>query len=204
MKIYLTRHGRSRANEDGIFAGVTDTPLTELGWRQAIALGIYMKGAGITIDVAYCSQLSRAVETAEVLQSFCGVHAVKRRALNERNFGELEGKAISTIQTFPEEDLLRTDGVTYVLRAEGMEFFEQLRNRVYGFLGFLKEHHAKDTVLLVCHGDVGKMLYACFYHLDWRDVLRKFHFGNCGLILLEEGCPEEKRILYNPDGHSAI
>ena len=42
----------------------------------------------------------------------------------------------------------------------------------------------EGTILLVTHGDFGKMLYAAFYQLAWEEVLRGFHFGNSEVLLL--------------------
>lgn len=44
--------------------------------------------------------------------------------------------------------------------------------------------HPDGSVLLVTHGDLGKMLYAAYHGLDWKEVLTKFHFGNCELLVL--------------------
>ncbi|MGD0440008.1 MAG: histidine phosphatase family protein, partial [Acidimicrobiales bacterium] len=37
--LFLVRHGQSDANAAGLVIGRTDSPLTELGQRQAAALG---------------------------------------------------------------------------------------------------------------------------------------------------------------------
>ena len=42
--------------------------------------------------------------------------------------------------------------------------------------------HRNEKVLLVCHGDIGKMIYTAATGKDWRDVLIDFHFGNGELI----------------------
>ncbi len=42
------------------------------------------------------------------------------------------------------------------------------------------------SILLVTHGDFGKMLYAAYYDIPWEDVLRQFHFGNSEVLLLSK------------------
>lgn len=63
MLLFLLRHGQSEANRIGAEAG-SDSPLSELGWRQARAAGKWLKGMG-HFDALYCSSLVRARQTAE-------------------------------------------------------------------------------------------------------------------------------------------
>ena len=51
-------------------------------------------------------------------------------------------------------------------------------------LSEINQRETSGRVLLVCHGDIGKMIYAAATGHDWRDVLRDFHFGNGELIEL--------------------
>jgi probable phosphoglycerate mutase len=46
----------------------------------------------------------------------------------------------------------------------------------------VRERQADGNALLVCHGDIGKMVYAAATERAWEDVLRNFHFGNGDLI----------------------
>ena len=68
---------------------------------------------------------------------------------------------------------------------------------------WLNRMHPDGAVLLVSHGDFGKMLYARYYNLDWQEVLRTFHFGNAELLELSPDSPAEKTHIfeakqYNP------
>ena len=64
------------------------------------------------------------------------------------------------------------------LSPEGAETFEDLIARANQVIEEISNKHSSGSVLLVTHGDFGKMLYVAFYKLDWKDVLRQFHFGN--------------------------
>jgi len=59
--IYLFRHGQSEFNLSKTFTGWIDAKLTPLGIEQAKALGEMLKDK--TIDLAYSSSLSRAIDT---------------------------------------------------------------------------------------------------------------------------------------------
>ena len=64
--LYLIRHGTTDANANGIFQGVLDLPLNDLGLKQARALGERFKD--IDVDVLYCTPLQRTRQTAEGLR----------------------------------------------------------------------------------------------------------------------------------------
>lgn len=59
----------------------------------------------------------------------------------------------------------------------------------------VKGAYPDSNVLLVAHGDIGKMIYAAYYELDWKTVLTMFHFGNAELLLLaRDSNPEEAHV----------
>jgi broad specificity phosphatase PhoE len=66
----------------------------------------------------------------------------------------------------------------------GAETFPEVLGRARRVLSRLAEECDNESVLLVSHGDIGKMLYAAYYDLDWKDVLALFHFGNSEVIEL--------------------
>jgi len=42
-----------------------------------------------------------------------------------------------------------------------------------------------DAVLLVTHGDIGKMIYAAYHGIDWKIALNQFHFANTDVVKLD-------------------
>ena len=74
--------------------------------------------------------------------------------------------------------------MNYNLSPEGAETFPELKQRAGRVFEFLEERHKHgESILLVALGDLGKMLYAAYYDLEWQDVLRAFNFGNSERIL---------------------
>ena len=57
MHLYLSRHGQSYVNLKEWDGGNQDTALTELGHRQAAALGAWMPTEIITVDALYALSL---------------------------------------------------------------------------------------------------------------------------------------------------
>ncbi|MBP2299099.1 2,3-diphosphoglycerate-dependent phosphoglycerate mutase [Azospirillum picis] len=93
-RLILLRHGQSVWNAEDRFTGWTDVGLTDRGiaeTRQAAAL---LKEAGMDVDIAFTSVLSRAIETLHIVlrdmdRLWLPVH--KHWRLNERHYGALQG-----------------------------------------------------------------------------------------------------------------
>lgn len=197
LTLYLARHGQDLDNAAGILNGRRDQPLTAIGLAQAGELAQKIKVAGIRFDKVYSSPLSRACETAKTITSTLDLAPPEiLELLIERDFGIMTGLPASEIKLRCAPDLLETDTITYFLSPEGAETFPQLLERAVRLLEFIRNNHQEQTLLLVTHGDFGKMLYAAFYGLAWQEVLSSFHFGNSELLWLKEETEPEQRQLF--------
>lgn len=95
--VYLVRHGESVANTKGIYQGQTyDTPLSQLGKKQADALGKRLKNELVTRIVA--SPLTRTRQTAEAIAVQTGVPFVTETKILETDHGQWEGKSVEEIE----------------------------------------------------------------------------------------------------------
>ena len=185
-KIYIARHGQNEDNANGILNGHRDLPLTELGRQQARELGEGIKQTGLQFDVVYSSPLSRAYETAVIAAEIAQLpEPIQYGKLIERNFGVMTGELTSRIEELCAPDIIKTDTITYFLSPKGAETFVDLVVRGREVLDELRMRHRNEKVLLVCHGDIGKMIYTAATGKDWRDVLIDFHFGNGELSKLQ-------------------
>jgi probable phosphoglycerate mutase len=193
LKIYLARHSQDQDNANGILNGRRDTPLTELGVKQAHALAEKIKELGYKFNAVYASPLKRAFVTAEIIADEIYAHTPQiLDDLIERDFGVMSGQATSSIAEQCAPDIIQAEIITYFLKPQGAETFRDLIVRAKRLLETLKSKHTDGSILLVTHGDFGKMLYAAFYDLPWEDVLVQFHFGNSELLLLSEDSPSDK------------
>ena len=91
MKLFLVRHGESMANVEHCFAGQTDSPLTNLGVEQAVAIRDVLKD--IPFDKVYSSDLSRAHDTQK--NALPGYEAQLTPLLREFDVGTWSGKPIA-------------------------------------------------------------------------------------------------------------
>jgi len=196
LKIYLARHGQDQDNVNGILNGHRDKPLTVLGQEQAKELAEKIKEIGIQFNKIYSSPLKRTYQTAEIIADILFLNKPEiLEDLIERNFGIMTGRLIKEIEPMCSPDIIETDTVTYFLSPDGAETFPQLIERGREILNKITNQHQDGNILLVTSGDIGKMIYAVYYNLNWRDVLTMFHFGNSDLLLLSRDLnPNEARV----------
>lgn len=201
LKIYVARHGQDEDNKNGILNGRRNSRLTKLGEEQAMSLAKMIKEARIVVDVIYSSPLDRAYNTAKIVANELGVEELYCLGnLVERDFGDMTGKPIKDVTKYC-NDVMVTDTITYFLSAENAETFPQLLDRAMLVLYEVKQLRkgAGGNILLVAHGDIGKMLFAQFYGLNWKSVLSMFHFGNSELLLLSEDCKPENACVFRAE-----
>ena len=91
--LILVQHCQSEHHVNGLTGGWTDTPLTELGRRQAASTASRLKRelADKTPRV-YSSDLMRALQTAEIICSEVGAQPICVPKLREHNAGAATGK----------------------------------------------------------------------------------------------------------------
>lgn len=182
-EIFIGRHGQNEDNVNGILNGHRDMPLTDVGRDQARQSGEGIRDLDLQFDAIYSSPLSRAFETAEIISKIASQpEPIVMDLLIERDFGDMTGKKPEQIVELYSPDILVTDTITYALNPEGAETFPQLVERGQEVLGTVRSKHLGGKVLLICHGDIGKMIYAAATGRNWEDVLKEFHFGNGELI----------------------
>ncbi|MEK7608684.1 MAG: histidine phosphatase family protein [Patescibacteria group bacterium] len=203
LRIYITRHGQDEDDANGILNGRRDAPLTDRGIAQAEKTASNIKELGLVFDAIYTSPLSRAEKTANIIAEAIGGPAPEIFAeLIEREFGVMTGLLISQIEEKCSPQILKTATITYFLDPKGAETFEDLSARARHLLGELRYRHKDGNILLVTHGDIGKMIYAAYYHLGWRDTLEMFHFGNTDLLLLAEDSPATEAHVFKAKQHN--
>jgi probable phosphoglycerate mutase len=192
LNIYITRHGQDKDNFIGILNGHRDQPLTDKGREQAREVGNKIKELKIIFDAIYTSPLKRTLETARIVSEINNAPLPQKEdLLIERNLGTMTGKKIADIESLCSPDIIKTETITYFLHPEKGESFPDVMQRTRILLNAIQKKHTSGNILLVCHGDVGKMIYATYYNLDWKTVLKQFHFGNCDLLLLAQNSPAE-------------
>ena len=107
--LILIRHGQSTWNAENRFTGWVNVPLTPQGEAEATAAGERLAAEGLTIDVAYTSELQRAINTGQRVLAAMGqpdLEQIRSWELNERFYGALTGRnKQQTREEFGEEQV---------------------------------------------------------------------------------------------------
>ena len=175
-RIVLIRHGETDWNAENLVLGRTDMPLNSIGKMQAAECAKRVaKNAGIS--VIYTSPLTRAVETAEAVAAQTGCEIRTDGRLIEHNFGIFEGVP----RDDPDYQAAKRE---YFARYPGGESFLDVAARAYEFLAFLKEAHPDDTVAVVTHGGVGRVITSYFQDMSNEEFV-SFTMKNCEFRIFE-------------------
>jgi 2,3-bisphosphoglycerate-dependent phosphoglycerate mutase len=109
IKLVLVRHGESEWNKKNLFTGWMDVDLSEKGHEEAAAAGQLLKAEGYDFDLCYTSYLKRAIHTLNHMldeMDRAWLPVVKSWKLNERHYGDLQGKNKSeAAEKFGEEQV---------------------------------------------------------------------------------------------------
>jgi probable phosphoglycerate mutase len=187
-RVVLIRHGETDWNRDRRIQGQTDTPLSDLGRRQAAAVGQRLKHERFA--AIYASDLQRAWHTAQAIgQAALAQRAdaplpVADRRLREMDFGEWEGKTSAEIAASHPDAHARSKQRDADFRIPGGESFRDLYERAVGCVASLVAAHAGQAICVVAHGGILDMMYR-HTHAIALDQPRVFSLYNAAYNCLE-------------------
>jgi broad specificity phosphatase PhoE len=172
-RILLVRHGQTSWNLGAgqvRYRGQTDIPLDEVGHAQARALAVRL--ADEPIAAIYASPLQRAVQTAQPTAEGHGLPAVPHPGLLDMNLGEWQGLTHAEAAGRYPDVHRRWLEAPQTVTLPGGESLAAVLARSKTAVTQLLARHAGETVLLVGHQVVNKVLVCWLLGLDnshyWR------------------------------------
>lgn len=147
---YMIRHGQSTANLKGILSGSIDADLTDLGQNQAAQAKQTFERLAPLPTVIIHSDLSRAKETAQIINNGHSLHMIEDERLAEQNFGDWENQPLSKIRPYILQGQDPPNGET------NFDFYKRT-------WAAFEEHLSTHTnPLLVCHGGLWRAFAAAY------------------------------------------
>ena len=202
MIIYMMRHGETDWNTKHLFQGRTDIPLNENG--RKVAEWTREGLLNVKFDVAFCSPLSRAKETAQIILEGREIEVMEDERIIEMGFGEYE----ATRMDQSDENLLTFfEHPDAYVDEKGVESFEAVLARADAFLRDLTGNpkYRDSTILVVTHGAMIRGLVGAFMNKPVKDFWEGGVHKNCGMTIVEVKDGEKKIlqeaiILYDEKG----
>ncbi|OGM02529.1 hypothetical protein A2115_00925 [Candidatus Woesebacteria bacterium GWA1_41_8] len=191
MRVFLVRHGQSAARGKGIRQS-PDSPLSDLGRREALALGRRIKRWQVSFDKVFSSKLPRARQTAEIVAKSLGVKLEVFEGIHERE--QHPGLYGVEVTSKIHKDNVRQyrknlNNLDYKFRGQG-ESIRDVIVRATEFKKHLEEKHQGQDILVVSHGlFIRVFLTACILGENYDDESFANLFGalnihNTGVTLL--------------------
>ncbi|CAD6445225.1 f8e80cfa-c1ed-4ff8-af73-4d2196086ba6 [Sclerotinia trifoliorum] len=185
MRLLLIRHGETVDNVANVYAGITDSALTNHGVLQANRLGTHL--AASKISKIFSSDLQRAVKTAEAIRAAqdngTSLEVTKLELLREQDFGHYEKKPFH--ERSKDSNKTGKEIHSEAHRSDpGFKDVESKESMKRRMETFVKEHLMHlleindnnlngDTIIVVAHGTI-------LGHL-WRVILRQFNPKNVSI-----------------------
>jgi broad specificity phosphatase PhoE len=174
--LILVRHGQTTLNASGQLVGRLDTPLTDVGRHQAVALGEAVRGVARVIS----SPLSRARETAALLAPGLPVEVDERWI--ELDYGELDGVAFADVPA----SLWAQWRADSSFAPPGGESLDQVGERVAAACADVLDDAAKRDVVVVSHVSPIKAAVAWALGVGQGTAFR-MHLANASVTRLAKG-----------------
>jgi probable phosphoglycerate mutase len=196
--LYVLRHGETEWNVATRMQGRLDSPLTELGRRQADVHGRTLARLG-PVDRLIVSPLGRTRATAELLNAHLGAEVTFEPALMERDCGAWSGMTIEEIEAAHPRDWGARNADPYGHRPPDGENLPDMEARVAGFLDTLDAQPGR-TLGLVTHGVMSRVILKSLLQLSADVAVRVRHPNGLfyRLAIAEKGCFDS---FYFFDGH---
>lgn len=190
-ELILVRHGETVWNQERRYQGQRDSPLSPLGKEQAEKTGKFL--ANQEIKAIYCSDLKRALSTAQAIGAYHRLVPIVQPRLREMAFGVWEGLTREEIlgrypAIFKErcQNYLKT-------RIPGGELPGEVVKRMQQTLWELGPKHSNETAVLVAHGGALRLMLASLLQMPLENAHR-LHLDNGSI----------SRLLYKEDTRGGL
>jgi broad specificity phosphatase PhoE len=165
VRLLLLRHGEVEDRYHRIFGGRIDMALSPRGKEQALALARYVRQR--PVQAIYVSPMCRAQQTLAPLATHCPKPTVVEPDFREVDFGDWTG--LSWEQVHARFGVRAFDWLQHVEAAAipNAESAQEFRARIEPPLRRILGAHAGETVGIVCHGGVIRMMLSILLNLPF-------------------------------------
>ncbi len=177
LMLYVTRHGETTWNAQGLVCGRADVPLTDKGKRQADLLAEKVTQLDISVTKIIHSPLQRAKRTAQAVADRLELSMEEDDRLIEMDFGKYDG--------VPSKDAAFQEArQEFAVRFPNGESVLDVYARVVPLLKECLEDE-ENVYLLVCHNALMRVINAYFNPMP-NHTFFDFYVDNTELVTFEK------------------
>lgn len=155
-ELLLVRHGEQQFRDNIPLGEALDAPLSEMGQRQALAIGERL--ATTHIDAVYCSPLQRAHDTAKQIARHHGLAEVVHPDLSEIDLWKHAPQDKGLLDIFTRDELVKVyREVSATRRHSAYPYCEDVdgfKARIVGTIDAIIDANMGHRVVIACHGGV--------------------------------------------------
>lgn len=171
----LVRHGESLWNRENRFTGWIDIDLSEKGVEEAHDAAKKIRNKKIKFGAAYTSVLVRATHTLDIILEDigqAGIPVAKDKALNERMYGDLQGKNKNEMRAEYGAEQVQVWRRSYDVRPPNGESLEDTCRRTLPYYKekIMPELLAGKNVLVVAHGNSLRSIVKCIEKISDKGI----------------------------------
>lgn len=182
-KLIIVRHGHTALNNGDRFRGISDTPLSERGRKEA-RLAAEAIQARWNVKAVYTSSVPRARETAEAIADPFGLRAVDEPGILDMDYGDWTGLAFEEAQARDPEVYRTCFERSSEFRAPRGESFKELRERSVAAVKAIAERHEGEDVAIVTHTVIIRLILLGFLDMS-TDFFWRIRQGTCAINVIE-------------------
>ena len=176
-EILLIRHGEQQFRDNIPLGEAVNAPLSEMGRRQAEAVGERLKSA--RIGAVYCSPMVRAHDTARAIAKHHGFEPVVREDLTEIDIWKHAPQDKGLLDIYEKEELIAIyRRVSESRRHEAyphIEDVEAFKSRVVSAIDHIAAENEGQRVVVACHGGVINAYLAHIFKSAYDHVVPVHH-----------------------------
>lgn len=170
-KLYLIRHGETEGAETKRYKGHIDVPLSANGIEQIKRVADYLAEAK-SLNALYCSDLSRAVKSAEIIAEPHGLKPIIMPALRERNFGLWEGMSFDEIKAkWPDAFNAWAANPLEFSPMDGESTIKVKERALKAFNDIIGKHQG-ENIAIVSHGGINRVILCDLLGIPLENIFR--------------------------------
>ena len=205
MKLYLVRHGESKANFKKVHQSALE-PLSEIGKKQALFVAERFRN--LPVDLVLTSPYTRARQTAEEIKTVVTAPVEVTDLLREtRKPSAFVGKKLNDPSLSQAKTIMKQNSADIGFRYADEDTFVEIRERANQLLKFVLTKE-KNYIILVTHGDFLRMVLSVMMFgnavtpKEHQNVFSFYQTNNTGITICEYTKDKNWRLLtFNDHSH---